>query len=326
MTGLTITVTLMLIGVFAPVLANDQPIVCKFEGKWYAPAAIEVLQGIPIAGRWIDKPRPFRFDSFSFKEEFDPERDWAWWTPVPFGPIELSGNPLEAPTGVHWLGTDQSGRDVASRMIHGTGVSMRIGFISMGIAAVIGIVLGAAAGYLRGWVDMVISRIIEIVMCFPTFFLILAVLVWLPPKIEYVMVVIGLTRWVGIARYARAEMMRLRTLEYAIAARALGYSGPRIVLRHLLPNAMAPIMVSVTFGIASAVLIEAGLSFLGFGVQPPDPSWGTTLRSGYEYLFTASHMIPPACVAIFLTVMSFNLLGDALRDIVDPRLRSGGPS
>ena len=133
------------------------------------------------------------------------------------------------------------------------------------------------------------------------------------------MIVIGLTRWTGVARYARGEILRIRESDYVAAARSLGFSPARIILRHLLPNAMAPILVSVTFGIAVSILIEAGLSWLGFGVQPPDSSWGTILRAGYENLFTAPHMIPPPCIAIFLAVLSFNLVGDALRDVIDPQ-------
>ena len=200
---------------------------------------------------------------------------------------------------------------------------MKVGFISMGIATLIGLLAGSAAGYHGGWFDIVISRLIEIVMCFPSFFLVLAILAWLPPRIEYVMVVIGLTRWVGVARYSRGEILRLRESDFAVAARALGASSPRVVLRHLIPNSLAPVLVSVTFGIASAVLIEAGLSWLGFGVQAPQPSWGTILRSGYENLLTSPHMIPPACVAIFAAVLSLNLVGDTLRDVTDPRLHAG---
>ena len=203
---------------------------------------------------------------------------------------------------------------------------MKVGFISMGISAIVGILLGATAGYLGGWTDILISRLIEVVMCFPVFFIILAILAWLPPRIEFVMVVIGLVRWVGIARYARAEVMKLRESDFAVAAKALGARPSRIIFRHLVPNAMAPILVSMTFGVATAVLIEAGLSWLGFGVQPPDPSWGTLLRSGYENMFTAPHMIPPACIAIFAAVFSFNLIGDTLRDVIDPRLRTSGLS
>lgn len=327
MLGLVVILSLFVVGFFAPLIANDEPIVCKYEGKIHFPGVIETIHNIPFASKVVRKDRPFRYVSFEFKESYDPERgDWAIWPPVPFGPVELAGERLGKPSGVHWLGTDESGRDVLSRLVHGTGISMKIGFISMGIASIIGLLLGAVAGYYGGWIDMIISRIIEVVMCFPVFFIVLAILAWLPPRIEYVMIVIGLTRWVGIARYARGEVMRLRTSDFAIAALALGASSPRIIFRHLLPNSLAPVLVSVTFGIASAILIEAALSWLGFGVQPPNPSWGSILRDGYNSMLTSGHMIPPACAAIFITVLSFNLVGDTLRDVLDPRLHAGGPS
>ena len=322
MTGLAIVVFLLLVAFLAPLLANEQPILCRYDGSIYAPAVVDTFHNVPFTALVIQKRRPFRLATFDFKSAFDAARgDWAVWTPVPFGPREIVAEPLLGPSGLHWLGTDQSGRDVLSRMIHGAGVSMRVGFLSMGIAAVIGIVLGSIAGYAGKATDIVISRFIEIVMCFPTFFLILAVLAWFPPRIENVMIVIGLTRWTGVARYARGEILRIRETDYAAAAKSLGFSPARIILRHLLPNAMAPVMVSVTFGVAVSILIEAGLSWLGFGVQPPDSSWGTILRAGYENLFTAPHMIPPPCIAIFLAVLSFNLVGDALRDVIDPRLQ-----
>ena len=327
MTGLFVVVLMGLTALFAPLLANEQPILCRYEGRIFMPAVVDTIHNIPLTRHFIKKDKPFRLASFNFKESFNSERgDWALWTPVPFGPMELAGRPFEKPSRSHWLGTDEVGRDVAARMIHGAGVSMRVGFISMGIAVVIGLVLGAVAGYVGGWADIVISRFIEIIMCFPTFFLILAILAWFPPRIENVMVVIGLTAWTGIARYARGEFLRLREQDYAQAARALGAGHARIIFRHLLPNSLAPVMVSVTFGIASAILVEAGLSWLGFGVQPPQPSWGNILRSGYDNLFSAPHLIPPACVAIFLAVLAFNLVGDALRDVIDPRLQgsSGG--
>lgn len=322
MLGLVIVLFILVVALFAQALANEQPLVCRYDGDIYFPALVDTIHTIPLASKVIRKARPFRLATFDFKAEFRPERgDWAVWTPVPFGPREIVAEPLLGPSRNHWLGTDQSGRDLLSRMIHGAGVSMRVGFISMGIAVVIGLILGSIAGYAGKWPDMVISRIIEIVQCFPVLFLILAVLAWFPPRIENVMVVIGLTRWVGIARFSRGEILRIKEADYASAARSLGLSRRRIVFLHLLPNAMAPVLVSVTFGIAAAILVEAALSWLGFGVQPPNPSWGTILRSGYENLFTAPHMIPPACIAIFLAVLAFNLVGDALRDVIDPRLQ-----
>ncbi|RKZ36140.1 MAG: peptide ABC transporter permease, partial [Gammaproteobacteria bacterium] len=217
--------------------------------------------------------------------------------------------------------TDDVGRDVAARMIHGASVSLKVGFISMGIAALIGLVIGGLAGYCGGWIDIIISRIIEIVICFPTFMLILAIMVWLGPGIINVMIVIGLTRWTSIARYTRAEFIRIKNEDYVLAARNLGLGHLRIMARHILPNSLAPVLVSITFGIAGAILIEAALSWLGFGVQPPDPSWGNILRTAYESLREAPHLVYPPCVAIFLAVLSYNLLGDALRDATDPRLK-----
>jgi peptide/nickel transport system permease protein len=323
MVGLCVVAVLFLVAFLSPILANEQPILCRFDGGFYYPAVVDLVHQIPGTSLIIQKQRPYRLATFDFKREFDPERgDWALWTPVRYGPREIAAEPLAGPSSRHWLGTDQSGRDVLSRMVHGTVVSMKVGFLSMGIAVILGLVFGCIAGYAGGIADLVISRFIEVVQCFPAFFLILAVLAWFPPSIENVMIVIGLTRWVGIARFARGEILRIRETDYALAARSLGVRPAQLVLRHLLPNALAPVLVSVTFGIAVSILIEAGLSWLGFGVQPPDASWGTILRSGYENLFTAGHMIPPACVAIFLAVLSFNLVGDTLRDVIDPRLQA----
>lgn len=322
--GLTFVVVMFLTAFFSPMLANEQPIVCKYEGKLFFPAIVDTIHQIPFASSVIKKDKPFRLATFNFKESFDPTRgDWAWWAPVPYGPLELAAGPFEPPSAAHRLGTDEVGRDVLARMIHGSVISVKVGFISMGLAVFIGLCLGGLAGYFGGWVDMLISRFIEIVMCFPTFFLILAILAFLEPRIENVMIVIGLTGWTGIARYARAEYIRQRNADYVSAMRVLGASNPRIIFRHLLPNSLAPVMVSVTFGIASAILAEAGLSWLGFGVQPPTPSWGSVLKAGYDNLRIAPYLIQPPCVAIFAAVLAFNLVGDRLRDVTDPRLRSG---
>jgi peptide/nickel transport system permease protein len=235
--------------------------------------------------------------------------------------LDPLGDSFEPPSAAHWLGTDELGRDIAARMIHGTSVSVKVGFISMGIAAFVGIIIGGIAGYFGGWVDAVISRVIEVVICFPVFFLILAIMVWLDPSITNVMIVIGLTRWTSIARYTRAEFMRIKGQDYVTAALAQGVGHIRIMFRHILPNSLAPVLVSITFGIAAAVLVEAGLSWLGFGVQAPAPSWGNILRTAYDSLRVAPYMVYPPCIAIFLAVLSYNLVGDALRDAIDPRLR-----
>ncbi len=321
MLGLCFVLGMGLVSLFSPLLASDQPIVCQYQGKWYFPAVIEIVQSRGPGPHWIAKPRPFNLPQFDAKKELDPD-DFAIWPLIPYSEFEQTTNLLSPPSAEHWLGTDDLGRDIAARMVHGTTVSIKVGIVSMGIAALIGIVIGGVAGYWGGWVDMVVSRIIEIVICFPVFFLILAIMVWLEPNIINVMVVIGLTRWTAIARYTRGEFMRIKEQDYVLAARALGVNHTQIMIRHILPNSLAPVLVSITFGIANAVLIEAGLSWLGFGVQPPNPSWGNILRTAYDSLRVAPYMVYPPCIAIFLAVLSYNLVGDALRDAIDPRLRS----
>jgi len=320
LTGLCFVGFMLLVAFFSPLLATNQPIVCKYQGNWYFPAVVEIFQSRGSGPHWIKKCPPFNLPQFDAKRQLDPQA-FAIWPLIPYSEYEQTANFLSPPSRRHWLGTDELGRDIAARMIHGTSVSVEVGFVSMGIAALIGIAVGALAGYWGGWVDIIISRIIEIVICFPVFFLILAIMVWLEPNIINVMIVIGLTRWTSIARYARGEFIRIKGQDYVIAARALGIGHLRIMFRHILPNSLAPVMVSVTFGIASAILLEAGLSWLGFGVQPPSPSWGNILRTAYDSLGVAGYMVYPPCVAIFLAVLSYNLVGDALRDAIDPRLR-----
>ncbi len=318
--GLGFVLFMILVSFLSPLLASGQPIVCKYQGRWYFPAVVELFQSRSATTHWINKGRPFNLPQFDAKKELDPEA-FAIWPLVPYHEYEMTPNFLAPPCAEHWLGTDELGRDVLARMIHGTTVSVKVGFISMGIAAVIGILLGGMAGYAGGWIDIVISRIIEVVICFPVFFLILSIMIWLEPSITNVMVVIGLTRWTSIARYARGEFIRLKNNDFVLAARALGAGSRRIMFRHILPNALAPVLVTITFGIASAVLLEAGLSWLGFGVQAPNPSWGNILRTAYDSLRVASHLVYPPCVAIFLAVLAYNLVGDALRDAIDPRLK-----
>lgn len=319
--GLAIVVLMIMTMVFSPLLASNQPIVCRYHGQWYFPAVVEMFQSRSPGVHWINKSRPFNLPEFDAKQKLDP-RDFAIWPLVPYHEYEQTQDFYAPPSSAHWLGTDELGRDVASRMIHGTTVSVKVGFISMGIAAVIGILMGGMAGYGGGWIDIVISRLIEVVICFPVFFLILSIMIWLEPSITNVMVVIGLTGWTSIARYARGEFIRIKGQDYVIAAQALGIGPGRIMFRHILPNSLAPVMVTVTFGIASAVLIEAGLSWLGFGVQAPNPSWGNILRTAYDSLRMAPYLVYPPCVAIFVAVLAYNLVGDALRDAIDPRLKN----
>jgi peptide/nickel transport system permease protein len=225
---------------------------------------------------------------------------------------------LEAPSRRHWLGTGELGRDVLARVLHGAGISLKVGLVATGISLVIGLLLGALAGYYGGLVDILLSRLIEIVTCFPFTFLLLAVIAFLPPSIYYVMIVIGITRWTDIARYTRAEFLRLKAREFSEAAKALGASDSKIIVRHILPNSLAPVLVTATFAVANAILIEAALSFLGLGTQPPTPSWGGILASAREQDFAWWLTTFPG-VAIFVTVTAYNLLGEGLRDASDPR-------
>ena len=228
---------------------------------------------------------------------------------------------LKTPSFQHYLGTDQLGRDVFSRMLHGSRISLSVGFVAVGISILIGILVGAMAGYKGGWVDSLLMRFVDIMLSFPSFFLILTVVAILRPNIYNVMIVIGITSWEGTARFVRAEFLSLRERDYVQAARALGVKDRRIIFRHILPNALAPVFVTASLGVASAILVEAGLSFLGFGVQPPAPSWGNILTEGRTYIFDAWWLTIFPGLAILITVLSFNLFGEGLRDALDPRLR-----
>jgi len=278
------------------------------------------------------------------EEEFNqPDAKKGWYALIPFGPREQntgragdpgSGASFQPPLYrkspeqsykindrfPHVLGTDNLGRDVLVQMIYGTRIALTVGFVAVAIYIPVGVVLGALAGYFGGKVDLLISRVIEVIMLFPAFFLILTLVALIGPSIYIIMVVIGLTGWPGIARLIRGEVLKQRSIDYVAAARALGSSHMRIVFRHILPNAISPALVSAPFGIAGAIITEAGLSLLGFGVRPPTPSWGTLLRLGNEnYTYWWLVVIPS--LAMFFTVTIFNLVGSGLRDAMDPRLR-----
>jgi peptide/nickel transport system permease protein len=276
------------------------------------------------------KPRDFSEEEFR-----QPETSRSIYAPIPFGPIEQDLNANYEPPlfrlpeeqwravndgFVHLLGTDDTGRDVLVRMLYGTRISMTVGLVAEGIAVTIGVIVGAIAGYFGGKWDLILSRIIEIVLLFPTFFLILALVGLIGPSIYLIMVVIGLTAWPSIARLTRGEVLKQRALDYTLAAQALGASNLRIIFRHVLPNSLSPALVAVPFGVAGAIVTEAALSLLGVGVPLPTPTWGTLLRLGslnYSYWWLV--VIPSA--AIFITVTVFNLVGSGLRDAMDPRLR-----
>lgn len=231
---------------------------------------------------------------------------------------------LLAPSSAHWMGTDGLGRDVFSRMLYGARISLLVGFVAVGIATLIGVVLGAVSGYYRGWVDMVIMRMVDVMLSIPTFFLILAVIAFLTPSIWNIMIVIGLTSWMGVTRLVRAEFLSLREREFVQASATLGARDHRLIFRHLLPNSLTPVIVSSVLGVASAVLVESGLSFLGLGVQPPQASWGNILSEGKEYIEFGWWLSFFPGVAILLTVLGYNLLGEGLRDALDPRTNGKG--
>ena len=243
-----------------------------------------------------------------------------WISPYEPTAIDLR-NVLAAPSWQHPLGTDQLGRDILSRMIWGSRISLKVGFVSTGIAIIIGALLGAVAGYFGRRVDALIMRIVDIMLCFPTFFLILAVIAFLEPSIWNIMLIIGLTNWMGITRLVRADFITLKERDFVKAARVIGAGNWRIIFIHILPNAMASLLVAATFGVAGAILTESALSFLGIGVQPPTPSWGNILTDGKDNIDIAWWLSLYPGLAILVTVLGYNLLGEGIRDSLDPRLR-----
>ena len=242
---------------------------------------------------------------------------------APFDPFAIDTSQiLSPPSMVHPLGTDTLGRDCLSRLIHGARISLLVGFVAVGIATIIGAFLGAVSGFYGGWFDGLVMRFVDIMLCFPAIFLIMAVIAFLEPSIWNIMAVIGLTGWMGIARLVRAEFLSLKEREFVMAARISGASDLRIIFSHILPNAIAPILVSATLGIGGAILTESALSFLGIGVQPPTPSWGNMLTEGKDNLEIAWWLSVFPGLAILIIVLGYNLLGEGLRDALDPRLKS----
>lgn len=314
MTGVGVVAVLLLVAYLAPVIANDKPLILRWQNRTYFPAVAEL---VPL--RYVSSYPELRAVDYDELEEN--HEAMMIRTVIPYSPYQTNLSvKLQAPSAAHLMGTDSLGRDVMSRIIHGAGVSLKVGLVAVGISLLIGVLMGALAGFYGGRIDMVISRFIEVVMCFPSLFLILAVIAFLPPSIYNIMIVIGLTRWTGIARYTRGEFMRIRVMDFTDAARALGASDSKIIVRHILPNSLAPVLVAATFGIANAILIEAALSFLGMGVQPPHASWGGILANAQDVLDFAWWLAVFPGLAIFLTVTAYNIIGEGLRDASDPRL------
>jgi peptide/nickel transport system permease protein len=306
--GLIVVLALFFIALAADFIANDKPLLMKYNGRLYSPVLKDYAVWLRLS-QW----RP-EFQNISFKDfvaaNFG-ESDWAWFPPIRYSQNDISlRDAIQAPSSRHLLGTDEIGRDIASRMVHGSRVSLSVGFVAVSIYVLIG-----------GLVDILASRLIEIMLTIPTFFLIITVVAFLPQSIFNIMVVIGITNWPTVARLTRGEFLKTKSLEYVTAAEALGASDFRTIFRHVLPNTLAPVMVAATFGIASAILVESTLSFLGFGVPPSTASWGSILSSARQLLPSGWWLTAFPGLAIFLTVTSYNLVGEGLRDAADPRLK-----
>jgi peptide/nickel transport system permease protein len=308
---------LFAIAIFADFLANDLPLYANYKGTVYFPVCKQYLADLGIS-RWSQD-----LVMADWKDlETSGSVTSVVWAPIRYSESDEDlANTLSPPSGAHLLGTDGIGRDVLSGMIHGSRIALSIGFVSMFFALLIGVLLGALAGFYGGWVDILISRLIEAILTLPLFFLIITIVAMVQQgSIWLIMVIIGLTGWTGVARFTRSEFLRVRNLDFVAAATALGFKDARIVFRHVLPNSLAPVLVTAAFGIAGAILTEAGLSFLGFGVPPTVVTWGSLLNDARNDIHAWWLAVFPG-FAIFLAVVAYNLVGDGLRDALDPRLR-----
>jgi peptide/nickel transport system permease protein len=311
LSGFYVVCFLAFMALFADFLANDKPYYLQYRGKTYFPIFRSYLVGAKLA-QWQAELLNVDFKKLDGTKIFPP---------IPYRPSTINLlEPLEPPSAKHWFGTDKLGRDVMAGMIHGSRISLSIGFVAVGIAVVIGVVLGAIAGYFGSWVDLVISRLFEVMLSIPTFFLLITVAALLPPSIFLTMTIIGMTGWVGIARFTRNEFLRIRTQDYVTSAIALGVTDRKVMFKHILPNALAPVIVSVVLGIAGAILVESSLSFLGIGVPAELVTWGSILHEASTTTFAWWLAVFPG-FAIFITVLAYYLVGEGLREVLDPRLR-----
>lgn len=312
--GVVVLGTLLAVALGADLLASELPLAIRVDG---------VTHVVPCLTRPVALEREPR-------AALEGRAEWVVRTPVPFGPNEMPplevglerGPPPWAPDGRHWLGTDEVGRDVLARVLHGSRISLRVGLLSVLLNVLLGVGLGLLAAWRGGVVDALVSRGIEVMTTFPTVFFLLALIgLWRLEGTWALVLVLGFTRWGELARLARAEGQRVVRLDFVAAARGLGASGARVVLRHLLPNTLGPVVVAATFGVASAILLESALSFLGLGVAPPTATWGELLTEAHR---TLTHpgawwlaVFPGACIA--LTVGALHLVGEGLRRKLDPR-------
>lgn len=310
--GFYVVVLLVLTGLGADFLANDRPLYLSHKGKNHFPILRGYLVDLGLT-QW-----PIELINVDYKKL---DAAIAIFPPIPYRQTDIDLlAPLEPPSTQHWFGTDKLGRDVMAGMIHGSRISLSIGFVAVGIAVAIGVVFGALAGYFGSWVDIAISRLFEIMISIPTFFLLITVAAIFRPSIFMTMVIIGLTSWVGIARFTRSEFLRIRNLDYVTAAISIGVSSRKVMFQHILPNALAPVIVSVVLGIAGAILVESSLSFLGIGVPAELVTWGSILNEASGATFAWWLAVFPGC-AIFITVLAYYLVGEGLREVLDPRLR-----
>jgi peptide/nickel transport system permease protein len=298
----------------ADFLANDKPIYCSYKGESYFPIFKEYMVDMGLA-KWGGEFLNVDWKALPLES--------AIWPPIRFAPsnVDLFNNSASPSTeSGHYLGTDGIGRDVLAGLIHGSRVSLSVGFIAAGIAIFIGVFLGSLAGYYGGKVDLIIMRFVEIMQLFPSFFLIITIVALYGSSIWYIMIAIGLTSWTGNTKLVRGEILKVRSMDYVQAAVSLGLSNIRIIFRHVLPNAIAPVLIAASFEVAGAILAEAGLSFLGFGVAATKVTWGSVLSEARGATSSWWLAVFPGFM-IFLTVVAYNLVGEGLRDALDPRLR-----
>jgi peptide/nickel transport system permease protein len=312
--ALYVVIFLVLLALLADFLANDKPIYCTYKGESYFPVFKQYSVSMGLS-KWAPHFLNADFKTFEFET--------AIWPPIRFtqSGVDLfnsSASP-SIETG-HYLGTDAIGRDVLAGLIHGSRISLSVGFVAAGIAIFIGVLLGAFAGYYGGKVDLAIMRFVEIMQLFPGFFLIITIVALYGSSIWFIMIAIGLTSWTGNTKLIRGEILKVRSMDYIQAAVSLGLSNKRIIFRHVLPNAIAPVLISASFEVAGAILTEAGLSFLGFGVAATTVTWGSVLSNARGETSAWWLAVFPGLM-IFLTVVAYNLVGEGLRDALDPRLR-----